>query len=386
MKVMKTKCEYWFTIEPYVFISVKERSVLLYNTLDKATIISEKDEIVELLHETLKAENCGVVLLTKERYLQKDIKDFINELREKYMGDIIDVTLSKGKPVQLLPYFDFPNKLDIYKKHNFSPLKNILHNLTEIDIHVDRSLDVTKMISFLMTIPESITISIVGNISEVVSYNELLYILDQYKGPKSISCSYKNIIPQYLAFNNNFSYKISICFPIDMKLWNKTRQILLDKTCQIEYVFEVKSEDDCFQAEEMVEQYQIEHYQMKPVYTEDNICFFEENVFLTQEDILSTSMSIKDFFTRQAMNLYEFGKIAIMPNGDAYANLHQPVLGNIYTESINEIVYNEVEFGKSWFRIRDQKPCSECIFQWLCPSPSNYEIEIGRPNLCHIIQ
>ena len=73
-----------------------------------------------------------------------------------------------------------------------------------------------------------------------------------------------------------------------------------------------------------------------------------------------------------------------MSNGDAYANPNHPVLGNIYTDSINEIVYNEVELGKSWFRIRDQEPCNECVFQWLCPPPSNYEIEIGRPNLCHV--
>lgn len=26
----------------------------------------------------------------------------------------------------------------------------------------------------------------------------------------------------------------------------------------------------------------------------------------------------------------------------------------------------------------------DCIYQWLCPSPSNYELVIGQPNLCHI--
>ena len=90
------------------------------------------------------------------------------------------------------------------------------------------------------------------------------------------------------------------------------------------------------------------------------------------------------FFARQAMNIYDFGKINIMPNGDAYANLNHPLLGNIYVNNIHEILHKEVEEGKSWFNIRNQPPCNSCIYQWLCPPPSNYEIAIGRPNLCHV--
>ena len=55
---------------------------------------------------------------------------------------------------------------------------------------------------------------------------------------------------------------------------------------------------------------------LNPVYTGDNIRFFEENVFLTKKDTLFTPMTIKDFFSRQAMNIYDFGKINILPNVD----------------------------------------------------------------------
>ena len=86
------------------------------------------------------------------------------------------------------------------------------------------------------------------------------------------------------------------------------------------------------------------------------------------------------------MNIYDFGKINIMPNGDVYANLNHPILGNIYTDSLYEIVHKEVEEGKSWLRIRNEAPCNDCVYQWLCPPPSNYEIAIGRSNLCHVKQ
>jgi pseudo-rSAM protein len=148
----------------------------------------------------------------------------------------------------------------------------------------------------------------------------------------------------------------------------------------------VSSDEDYRQAEQIVEQYPIEQYQIKPVYTGGNIAFFEENVFLVREDILSTSMSIKDFFFKQNMNTNDFGKINILTNGDVYANLNHPTLGNISTQSIDEIVYKELEEGKSWLRVRDQAPCNNCLYQWLCPSPSDYEVAIDRSNLCHVKQ
>lgn len=97
----KSLTDYWFKIEPYVHISIVNNCALLYNTLDGAFIETDKIEVIELLNGILQKENCGVVLLTSDRYQQQDIKRFINELLKKYMGDIIDVDLSKGKPVQI---------------------------------------------------------------------------------------------------------------------------------------------------------------------------------------------------------------------------------------------------------------------------------------------
>jgi len=75
-----------------------------------------------------------------------------------------------------------------------------------------------------------------------------------------------------------------------------------------------------------------------------------------------------------------------MPDGDVFANVNHSALGNVKTHSIFEIVYKEIIQGKSWLNIRNQEPCNNCIYQWLCPPPSEYEILIGQPNLCHIKQ
>lgn len=381
---MQNVNNYWFTIEPYVFVGLTDKSVLLYNTLDGVTIESDKIIVIELISELLHGENCGVILLTDERYKLKDINNFITELRVKYMGDVIEVALSGGKPVQLLPYYNFPNKQKVYKKHNFSSLDHVLDNLSQINIHVDATTNTAKLINFLQSIPGNPTFNIIGNIEEVFEYCKILSYFDQHSFPKNIICSYKNVISLLPAFENNFSYRISVKQPIDILKWEYSISILDNQTLPFEYIFDVSSESDCKQMEQLVKQFQIEKYCLNPIYTGDNIHFFEEHVFLTKEDILSTPMTIKDFFSRQMMNIYDFGKINIMPNGDAYANLNHPRLGNIETHSIYEIVQKEIEKGESWFNIRTQEPCCKCVYQWLCPSPSNYEIAIGRSDLCHV--
>lgn len=384
MITKKETTNYWFKIEPYVHISIVNSNVLLYNTFDGSFIESKDIEIVKLLKETLLKENCGVVLLTAERYNLDNIRKFIMELRAKYMGDIIDIELSKSKPVQIMPFTSLVNTQELFKKQNFPTGKKILEYLSEISIYVDYNTNIMDLNSFLKSLPNISTVNIIGNLKDVANYKELLLVLDQFPSLKKITCNYSNVISLQPEFVNNFSYSILINYPIDISKWNYSRRLLLNKSIPFECIFEVTSMDNYSQINKFIEEFGIEKHQLKPVYTGDNIDFFKENVFLTKDDILSTPLSISDFFINQSMNIFDFGKIAIMSNGDIYANVNYPILGNIHTHSIYEIISKELEEGRSWLRIRNQAPCNTCLYQWFCPSPSNYEIAIGPPNLCHV--
>lgn len=379
---MENSKNYWFTIEPYVHINIANGCVLLYNTLDGESIESDNNEIIELLKETLKEENCGVTLLKSNHKKRKKIKLFINEIREKYMGDIIDIELSKGKPIQLLPYVNFPSKNK--KKYNFNMIEYILDTLSEISIHINDYTDTKKLISFLQPVANDLYFKIKIETKNTINNTELLHFLNEQNSHKEILCSYKKITPLDSNYKNNFSYNISINFPIEKELLNTSINFLSNQSLTVEYIFEVTSISDYQESEHIIENNKIEKYQFNPIYTHDNIIFFEENVYLTKEDILSTHTSIKDLFAKKSINTNDFGKINIMPNGDVYANLKYKQLGNINTHSIYEIIQKEINEGCSWLRIRNQSPCNNCIYQWLCPSPSNYEIAIGRPNLCNI--
>lgn len=369
-----------------MYVGLTSTHALLYNTIDRITIESDKCEVIELLQATLQHKNYGVILLSDERLQNKSIKDFIRELRMKYMGDIIDVTLSKGKPIQLLPFFNFldTDKFEIYKRHNFSLNRNVLNKLFEISIYVDNSINIKKLIPFLESVPEKLSINIIGNIEEVTKYKELLSFLNIHDSPKNMVISYMCVIPLQPVFDNNFSYSIEVSFPVDSRLLYNSMQILHNQALPFEYIFSVSSLSDCQQANQLIEKFQIEKYQLRPIYTGDNIHFFKENVFISKEDILSTHISIRDIFANQILNTNDFGKVNIMPNGDVFANLNHPSLGNIYKNSIYDLIRKEILEGKSWLRIRNQDPCNECVYQWLCPSPSDYEIAINSPNLCHV--
>lgn len=381
---MKIDNNYWFVIEPYVYVNITDKEALLYNTLDGIVVESKTIAVIKLLQELIQKENCGVAFLSSEQFKQQDIYNFVMDIREKFMGDILNTNLSDGKPVQITPYTNFYRGNDLYIKHNFSVLKNVLNNLLEVNIYIDNTIRVNEFISFLRSLPENVTFNLIGDFRHFQEADHLFYFLAECPNAKNIVCSYSDLILLKPECTNNFSYRISVRFPIDEISWEESKQILKSQIMSYEYVFYLTSHEDYQQAEERIDQEKIERYFLKPVYTGSNMDFLKEQVFLKKEDILSTPMTLKNFFMNQAVNSYDFGKIYIQPNGDVYANMHFSSLGNIYQENIYELLQKEIERGNSWFRIRNQNPCNTCVYQWLCPSPSDLEIELGQANLCHV--
>lgn len=379
---MKTTSDYWFTIEPYVYINIVDKCALLYNTLDGVCIESNQPEVISLLQEVLQEENCGVTLLNSERFQQPEIYKFVDELREKYMGDVIDICLSEGKPVQVFPYINYSNKRN--KKCNFAFMENLLQSLFEVNIHLDQTSDIEKLKAYLRSVPANSAFNIIGDWRNVKNGKVLMEFLNQKPTLKSIVSFYTDIPILDAAFKNDFLYKISVNFPISKLKWEKSIDLMQNQDLPFGYVFDVTSLSDYQEAQSLIAEYQIEKYQLNPVYTGNNIDFFKENIFLSKEDVLSTQFSMRDLFCKRLINKNDFGKIHIMADGMIYANINHPMLGNMRTHNISEIIQKEIEMGQSWLRIRNSSPCDKCLYQDLCPSPSDYEIAIGYPNLCHL--
>jgi pseudo-rSAM protein len=384
--------KYLLTIEPYVFTTFVTDSTLLYNTLDNAFIETSDSEISALIRKVYENESCGFASLDGKCLANPKIARFILELREKFMGDIIDSAILFGKPIQLFPILNLQNSIERLKSFSDrSAGEFVMRYLQEVAVYFvfdkkDKALPLAIYSRFFNQI------SMVGkillfNIQNHPALKELVSILSQMPSHKEICLSYNEVVMSKIHYcfpDKQFSMKLFIDFPIDKTKWEQCQKVISDKQYCFEVVFSVTSEKDYELTQQIIKQYDIKDYQIKPKYTGKNLLFFKKYIFLTKEDILVTMFSMREIFAHQALNTYDFGKITVLENGDVYANTHFPSIGNIATHTIPEVLYNEMNEGKSWLRIRDQAPCTDCIYQWLCPSPSDYELAIGRPNLCHV--
>lgn len=104
---------------------------------------------------------------------------------------------------------------------------------------------------------------------------------------------------------------------------------------------------------------------------------------MTKDELASIKLSKREIFANMTLNTHSFGKLIIMPDGKVFADVNDSALGSI-SDPIYDLIYREMTERKAWFRVRDMKPCCDCVYQWLCPSPGNFELVIGRPNLCHV--
>jgi pseudo-rSAM protein len=150
------------------------------------------------------------------------------------------------------------------------------------------------------------------------------------------------------------------------------------------FIFSVECIDDFFRISEFIERNNLTNAQIVPYYNEMNEYFFKSHVYLTEEDILSSELSTKNIFTNKVMNYNYFGKLILFHDKRIYANINKKPIGNI-NDSIKNIVLNEIKNGGIWRETRETvEPCKGCLFKYLCPPPSNYELAIGKPNLCHV--
>ena len=158
----------------------------------------------------------------------------------------------------------------------------------------------------------------------------------------------------------------------------------LQDKLNVQWIFLITSENEYLKAEALCEQKGITSYQFKPIYNGENLSFFENFIFMNEQEVHNLQPTKREIYANQKINRNEFGRITVLPNGDIFANPNKRKLGNIKNDRMHDIIYKELNEGSSWLSIRKEKPCCDCIYQWLCPSPSNYEWVIGKPNLCHI--
>jgi pseudo-rSAM protein len=406
----------WFYMESYTFISLMRDNVLLYNTLDGSFVKSKDTTIVQIISELQKENNCGVMLINSELQANQSVRFFLSLIREKFMGDLIPLSLSSRKPIQLYPILNLQSDIRKIKNNKYSIENDASLYVDHIVFYINTSC--SRNCSFCNIAYKQTTMCSRTIMEGNLSVNSIKYIVDSalnknlktitisggnifyYKDIEALSnylkstnilvewvCFYENIIESKLHFlqSENFIFRVvfdsSIC-KCDINNMFSNLKLMNIRTFMDILIW---NEDDYYTIQLIIDKREIlKDAIIKLLFHEQNNEFIEKYSYWNEDDILSDVISMQDIFSHQVLNKYNFGQLSIFPNGDVYANVNFSLLGNINKSSIFDLAHTEFVSGNSWLKIRDQKPCNQCIYQWLCPPPSNYEIVIGKPNLCHV--
>ena len=403
---------YWFYLEPYVFLWQKKEEILLYNTFNGETIKFDNSGVLkELALKLLTPENMYCIPITSFDLNNKAINTFVSKVRSTFSGDIQECSGFSIKPIIMYPKLNYQQDIKRIRQHQYlSEGENILRHLSEISFHITENCNNKcahcetnyKQTSFCTNSPNSLSktsflrqfdrgnvgkVNIIGN--DISKCNDIINSLRSslIKYNITFHIHYLNLNPHdtQLAYleENNISLKILVNLPINTPQLDQVIKLIKTRKGNYSWLFTITSLDDFHFVKSIQSKYELSNAELKPIFTGNNLTFFEDNIFMNKEDILGSKQAKKVIFAKQVLNTFDYGKITVMQDGKVYANINNPELGNIHTP-IKELLFNEITKGVSWHRIRNQDKCESCVYQWICPSPSNYEYVIGKQNLCHI--
>lgn len=392
--------EYWFAIYPHCFLWMKGEEGLVYNTKNYAKILfCNEGLLAEKTGQLVVMENLYCIRLTEEELADEKLNGWVQNMVAQECSALVEDNGINQRPLSLPPILKVQDEADYYRwEHRQGIDGNVIENLHRLVFHINGSkygnelyakqtiyptvsfemLSAKDILRFAMNArvsPFLTEIVLVGNPFVYEGLEELMESL-QTICPVSVYCTWQDVM-NFLSDVEKLSTKANLHIMA-------TGDAVLDKLPQeVNYTFLVTSEQEYEAAMEFEGKYRLEHTDIVPVYTGNNLSFFEECLYMDEEGIQDIALDKREVFIRQKLNIQDFGRLTVIADGKVYANPNRSAIGHI-GETPHAIVYREITEGSSWLRIRDQKPCCDCIYQWLCPSPSHYEDVIGKPNLCHI--
>ena len=402
----------WFALKSCVYVAFKEEKILLYDTQSGNRIETESKDAISLVSQLYEPKNLGVTLLSKEMQMNPGVSPFVCEVLEKQMGYLTDVEKIPNKPVQLIPILNLQKDVERLKKNEENyPLigHNAKNYLMELNIYLNNNCSLNcphcdkyyRQIHCCTTRNENreltyeevenvlrqIQFSSVGkinmlggNIFEYSYMSQSYELFDSFKDTIHCHFHYGNYKPNVLP--DSLKLDMTVSFPIHETVFKHTWNLIDKEKTTVHFIIE--NEEQYMQMGNMKEEYNIENSLIHPVYTGDNLKFFEDHLFVNREDLFYKTFSIREIFRNQKLNANFFGSLYILPDGTAKANMNGSAIGNIKTDTLMNLVFNEMIENTAWRTVRDSQPCNECVYQFICQAPSNYETAIGKPNLCHV--
>lgn len=396
---------YVLTISPDVFIWTINGAGLVYNSSNFKFIKFSVDDKLQSVCEILNDPSELYKIVLDESELQ-------NETFSSWIQNLVKIGAAFLEPfsdkykVSLKPILKIQYDKSKILAHNDSTY--VLECLRDVTIHLSDSIlseseegcykqfiyprksssaDINRCLKFeyvqkmLQNIPDknSIRINLVGEIFSYPFLKDLLSCLRGRSNPIAFYHKYAksslniDLFRQLDSFDNIIYLDIQELFKSDIPEINV-------KSLRLRFI--VQSLEDVSRLQEIASMIDNDmEYELVPFYNGFNLDFIRD--FLSIDiSMLSRSHIVKrHVFMNQVLNSNFFGKLELYTDGAIYSNPNFPKLGNIENE-FSDVLLRAFNNNSAWFLTRNVDPCNECVFKWLCPPQSNYELNTGVANLC----
>ena len=397
----------YFILNSEIYTQYNDSSALFYNVqTGENVVVTFIDTSFEII-KTLCNKQClyvkgnsaysdGVTKLLDELcnrmfgcYMAHDYfekKPFLSKTKLKIMGAF------SGKYVEVksdwLNVLDYLTEISIYLNSyeiNNSKMVPYLYKqvISPSSLESNNQLDIDLLLNFLRNLAHRpINVNFLGgSLFEYNNYDMLCDFLlnDNYQFwaifhiMASEQAFYKNLNTFFKKIKIVLHYIISDDYSIVPMIMNAR------------IVFIVQDETDLKEVEKFVSNNNVNDYVIKPVYNMHNADFFRNNVFITEEDILSEIHDWRNIHRNLSVNDNYFGKLFILNDGKVFDDINGRGIGCIKENNIKHLVVKALNNKSSWFKTRTKiDKCNKCLYKYLCPPLSNYETVLGISNMCHV--
>ncbi len=386
--------KYWIYLNPDVFIWTKGSQAIVYNTVNNQSFRYKLNDSLRIITNNLcNIDNLYCIEIDN---LDSSIESWVEKIKDIEAGGIREVEEDiSNMPISFYPILNLQSDEQRFfeKNGNRFSRDNVLSYLHHLTIHLNGIGDNYFYKQIQYPCPSK----------SFLSNENLRLILTQFYGyiiPDICICgtNYFSLLSEdlisliykvskrltfFVLFEDYFTdferikslsgsyYKIRLLTKRSSFSMENIGAIINNEKIQFDFI--VENVDDCMYWDTIIEELNIQNYVIKPIANKNNTQFILDNVFLTQSEILQLKFNKREIFSHQVLNSNFFGHLIITPEGKVYSNFNKPELGTI-NDSIKFLLSKELKLKNSWLLIRDNVECSNCLYQWLCPSISNYEL------------
>lgn len=394
----------WYCLEPHTYLNIQENDVILKNTHSNqylefvaqpkiANFLSSRyvaleedglDEDIKTFVEASAALNIGDIV--EAPYAVDLIPTTVPEGRFNFKTEDDDLFLYKGQLWKCVVYLNAIRNQDMgqdYQIHKQFPFYKYANK-------PEQQLSIKQLENFLAPkFGDLLVFHFYGG--DIFEHPDLLSLPDRlsvFNSVMTFSNSYHNYLGreewiQKMLLHDNLCFNILVAPSFNVEKLKEVHQLFIKNNHEPNYVFVVKKEEELELIEDFVEKNDISKVDISAFSDGKNDEFMKEFVFLTKDEIIENTGDTWDIEARQQINQHNYGILTIDNNGDIYGNVNFKNIGNVKNTSLKDVLNLELTGQGNWKKTRHQmKPCKDCMYQSLCPSPSGYEYFLNKNNLC----